>query len=284
MKPKKELENHLFNKLETYQSIDVEADWKETKGRMGFEKRRSLKPFLQIAATVALIVAMGFVAQKFLFSSPEMIIAQAGTQVKKVLLPDGSSVTLNKYSELSYPEKFSRKLRSLQLSGDAFFEVVKNPDKPFLLEVNHQALVRVLGTSFNISPHENDESITVQVIEGKVAFSSSPQILDEVILEKDQQATLTAGHIIRDVTLEENLMSWRTGRLVFYQTNITEVVRQLKAHYEINIILHNSVSKELAFTSTVEKQDLNNVLDEIAMVLGLSYSYENETVVFKNPE
>ena len=284
MKPKQDIDDRLFDKLETYQAIEAEEDWKMVRERMGFEKRRSLKPLWQIAATVTLIISLGFLAQKFFFSSPDMILAQAGNQLKEVVLPDGSSVTLNKHAQLTYPEKFSRKLRSLQLKGDAFFEVAKDPDKPFVLEVNQKALIRVLGTSFNISPLEDGESITVQVIEGRVAFSPSMQRSDEVILEKDQQATLTAGNIIRDKALEENLMSWRTGRLVFYQTDIVEVVRQLKAHYEINVILHKSVSKEQTFTSTVEKQDLKSVLDEIALVLGLNYSYENETVVFKQAE
>ena len=284
MKPKTDIDERLLRNLETFQSIDIEDDWEKLRGRMGFRKQRSMRYLWQTAAAVIMLLGVGFLTQKLVFPTPDMLAVQSGMQMKEIVLPDGSSVTMNKQAELVYPEKFNRKQRKLKLVGEAFFEVVSNPDLPFVVDVDQKALVQVLGTSFNISPDENGESISVQVMEGKVAFSSTLKGSDRVILEKDEQATLSEGAITRADTVSLNFLSWKTGELFFVDENIEEVIRQLQAHYEIAFVLHKSVPRDLTFTSILDNQDLDSVLDEISMVLGLDYSYEDDKVVFTLPE
>ena len=284
MKPKTDIDERLLKNLETFQSIDIEEDWQKIRGRMGFRKQRSMRYLWQTAAAVIMLLGVGFLTQKLVFPTPDMLTVQSGMQMKEVVLPDGSSVTMNKQAELVYPEKFNRKQRKLKLVGEAFFEVVSNPDLPFVVDVDQKAVVQVLGTSFNISPDENGESISVQVLEGKVAFSSTLKGSDRVVLTKDEQATLSEGSIIRDDTVSLNFLSWKTGRLFFDHENIREVSRQLEAHYEIDFVLHKSVPRNLTFTSILDNQDLESVLDEISLVLGLDYSYEDDKVVFTLPE
>ncbi|TFH20092.1 MAG: hypothetical protein E4H10_17050, partial [Bacteroidia bacterium] len=190
MKPKKDFEEHLFTNLGAFQSINIEEDWQKVRGRMSEVKSRRLNPFWRTAAAVILLLGVGYLAQKYLAPSPDMIAVLSGEQMKEVLLPDGSSVTMNKQAKLIYPEKFKRRQRELKLSGEAFFKVVSNPAQAFIVDVDQKALVRVLGTSFNINPDESGETISVQVLEGKVAFSSILEGSEEIILVKDQQATL----------------------------------------------------------------------------------------------
>jgi ferric-dicitrate binding protein FerR (iron transport regulator) len=238
-----------------------------------------MNPPWRMAAAVILLLGIGFVAQKHLLPKPEMIAVLAGDQMREVELPDGSWVTLNRQAELIYPEKFKRRERAVKLSGKAFFQVESNPSSPFIVNVEEKALVRVLGTSFNISPDESGELISIQVLEGRVAFSSVGG-KDEVILEKDQQATLKGGTVKRDESVEKNFLSWKTGKLVFENEPIGEVLKQLAVHYQINIEFDESVPQELSFTSTIDNQELEDVLDEVSLVLGLEYRYENEKVVF----
>ena len=284
MKPKTDIDERLLKNLEAFRSIDIEDDWQKLRGQMGFRKQRSLRYLWQTAAAVIMLLGVGFLTQKLVFPTPHMLTVQSGMQMKEIVLPDGSSVTMNKQAELVYPEKFNRRQRKLKLVGEAFFEVVSNPDLPFVVDVDHKALVQVLGTSFNISPDENGESISVQVLEGKVAFSSTLKGSDRIILTKDEQATLTAGTIIRADTVDLNFMSWKTRQLIFVYENIKEVCRQIEAHYEITIELHENVPGDLSFTSTLDNQDLESVLDEISLVLGLDYRYEDDKVVFTLPE
>lgn len=280
MKPKENFEEQLLRNLGTYQSIDIDEDWQKVRKRMAKNKTIRLHPFWRTAAAVILLLGVGFITQKYLAPSPDMIAVLSGEQMKEVLLPDGSIVTLNKQAELIYPEKFKHRKRELQLSGEAFFNVESKPEKPFIVYVEQKALVRVLGTSFNIRPDQADETISVQVMEGKVSFSSSAEGSDEIILLKDQQATLSEGSILRVDTVDRNFISWITGRLIFVHETIGEVIKQVQEHYEIEIVLDKSVPENLTFTSTLDKQNLESVLDEISMVLGLDYHYENEKVVF----
>jgi len=283
MKPKNDIDKRLFRNLETYQSISIEEDWQKVRGRMGFKKQRTMRYLWQTAAAVIMLLGVGFITQKLVFPTPDMLAVQAGDQMKEVILPDGSQVTLNKEAELIYPEKFLRRQRKLTLIGEAFFEVVSDPNSPFEVDVNKRALVQVLGTSFNISPDENGESISVQVTEGRVAFSSNLRGADKVILGKDEQATLKAGTIIRADTVSLNFLSWKTGTLFFDHASLKDVCKQLATHYKINIVLDKSVPRNLTMTSILDNQDLDSVLDEIAMVLGLEYSYEDDTIVFNLP-
>jgi transmembrane sensor len=284
MKPKQDIKDHHFKNLEVYQSIDIEEDWQKVRGRMGFEKKRSMRQLWQTAAAVIMLLGVGYVTQKLVFPTPDMLAVQSGNQMKEVVLPDGSLVTLNKGAELIYPEKFNRRQRNLKLVGEAFFEVVSNPALPFEVDVDQKALVQVLGTSFNISPDENGESISVQVIEGKVSFSSTLKGSDKVILIKDEQATLSAGAIIRADTVDMNFISWKTGQLFFVHENIEKVFSQIEAHYEIEIVTDESVPSDLTFTSTMDNQDLKSVLDEISMVLRLDYTHDEDKVEFTSPE
>jgi len=81
-----------------------------------------------------------------------------------------------------------------------------------------------------------------------------------------------------------NFLSWKTGKLIFDHASIGEVCKQLQEHFGVEILLNNSVPGELTFTSTLDNQDLDSVLDEISLVLGLKYSYENGKVVFTKPQ
>jgi transmembrane sensor len=112
-----------------------------------------------------------------------------------------------------------------------------------------------------------------------VAFSSA-EGKDEVILEKDQQATLVGITVKRDESVEKNFLSWKTGKLVFENDPVGKVIKQLEMHYQVSIEIDESVPRELSFTSTMDNQELADVLDEISVVLGLKYRYQNEKVVF----
>jgi transmembrane sensor len=283
MKPKTDFEDHLFKNLGAYQSIDVAEDWQKVRKRMSQDKSIRLQPFWRVAAAVILLVGLGFIAQKYLAPAPEMMAVLAGDQMKEVSLPDGSLVTLNKQARLVYPEKFKGRQRALSLSGEAFFEVVSNPEKPFIVDVEQEAVVTVLGTSFNIRSKGSGELISVQVLEGRVSFSSleSP---DEIILVKDEQATLSKGTVTRDNEVDRNMLSWKTGKLFFENTRISDVLNQLQSHYQIKMELDKSVPEDLSFTSILDNQELESVLDELSLVLGLVYRIENDQVIFTKTE
>jgi ferric-dicitrate binding protein FerR (iron transport regulator) len=272
-------EDQLYSNLEDFQSIDVEGDWKLVKERIGFRKTRTHFTFLQYAAMLIMLLSIGFLTKEFLFDTPEMIIAKTGEEQKELTLPDGSLVHLNTNTELSYPEKFHRNSRRVNLAGEGFFKISRDPDMPFLVDINEKATVEVQGTSFNINSQTDNNEISVQVVEGRVAFYTKEAEENRTILNKGDQAELKEGIIRLRSKPDPNFLSWQTGILNFRQSPIEEVVTQLEKHYHRRIFLDNSIPREMTFTSTIDNQGIEDVLEEISLVLELIITYNPDTII-----
>lgn len=288
MKPEKNSEDLDFSKLGAYQSIDPEADWENVKQRISFTRNRSLKKRYRtmawrVAASIIIILGIGYLTQHFLFSPPMILSVSTGSETQVVNLPDGSEVTLNSNSLLFYPEKFKGSEREVRLRGEAFFKVERNPDSPFMVSIEEKAMVEVLGTSFNIRSRDEGESIKLLVVEGRVLFSTEKKEQASLILGKDEQASVHGGILRREKNADKNMLSWKTGILYFDQSFIEDVVEQLESHYNKEILLSEDLSRDLLFTSIVDNQDLESVLEELSMVLGLAISYEDDLILISKP-
>ena len=276
--PKYTTENHQFKNLEKFQSIDVEGDWNKVKNRIQFEKKRRISTLLKVAAITVILLSIGLIMKQYLFGPQEMIMAMTVEGHKEVLLPDGSLVYLNQHSRLTYPEKFRKNSRRVSLSGEGFFQVAHNPARPFNVNVAGLANVEVLGTSFNIQTIKEEEAVKIQVVDGKVAFFAKGKDDSGKILEKDDQAELQDGIIVMNTEAELNFLSWKTGIIYFEQEKIEDVTDLLERHYKLNIELDGSVSRELTFTSVIDNQEIEAVLEEISLVLGISYTFQDDQV------
>jgi ferric-dicitrate binding protein FerR (iron transport regulator) len=271
-------EDQIFDNLEKYQSIDLEGDWILTKNRMGFRKTRRLPGLFYAAAIIILLLSVGFLAKNFLFDFPEMIVAYSGNEQKEFTLPDGSLVHLNVQSELSYPEKFHRTKRAVTLTGEGFFKIIRDPALPFMVDIGSRATVEVLGTSFNIESRSENDEIRVQVVEGSVAFYPREEKERRTILNMGDQAALQNGQIRLNSEPDLNFLSWQTGIIHFQQCPVADVVVQLETHYKRAIIIDENISDDLTFTSTIDNQELEDVLEEMSLVLGLIITYNPDTI------
>ena len=271
-------ENPLYSNLENFQSINIEEDWSLVKGRMGFRKPRKTNSLFQLAAMLIMLLTVGFLAKVYLFDAPEMIVASAGEEKQEFTLPDGSEVHLNVNSELSYPEKFRRNSRRVILSGEGFFKISRDPGRPFMVNIGSQATVEALGTSFNIESSDDSNEIRVQVVEGSVAFYAQEAEESRTILKMGDQAEFQNGNIRMSSNPDPNFLSWQNGVLYFRQTPISEVVKQLEKHYDRDILLDKSISREITFTSTIDNQEIEDVLDEMSLVLELIITYNPDAI------
>lgn len=276
--PKHTTKNQLFTNLEKFQSIDVDGDWNFVKHRIGFRKGRRITSVWRAAAIVILLLGVGFLAKQYVLDPRAAIIVLTGEELKEILLPDGSQVFLNKHTELIYPEKFRKKNRQVKLNGEGFFEVTRDPAKPFVVNVADLASVEVLGTSFNIHAPEEGKSVIVQVVEGKVAFYAIENTDVRELLEKDDQAEMHCGVITMNTRTDMNFLSWKTGVIYFDQVEITSVIDILSNHYNRKMILDSSVDKQLTFTSTIENEDIESVLEEMCLVLEISFAIEDQWI------
>ena len=273
------------------QFIDSKGDWAKVKKRINFEGSRSgviASPsksmfwFRRIAAVFILLIGIGFLAKQFIFKAPDMITVNTGDYKEEIILPDGSSVYLNKYSQLKYPEKFLRNRREVSLTGEGYFEVIPNPGKLFRISIDNHATVEVLGTSFNIRSQNEKGSVDVRVLSGKVAFYIPDSENNKTLLEKDEQAVLQNGTIHKESLKDINFLSWKTGILVFDNESIENVFNELTSFYNKTFTMKNKDYKDIRFTSKFDNQDLDSVLEEIRLVLNLNYSLAGDSIIFND--
>lgn len=155
---------------------------------------------------------------------------------RELTLPDSSKVWMNAGSLLVYPESFSGKTRSIYLSGEARFEVSKNPRKPFIVHT-HKLDVEALGTIFNMQAYPNKAKIVATLEEGSVRVTSSAGEFDPCILRPDEQLVYsrqTRQAVVHPVEATE-FSSWKDGYLLFEDCSFEEIAAALERKYKVMI-------------------------------------------------
>ncbi|WP_442591461.1 FecR family protein [Pedobacter sp. AW31-3R] len=168
----------------------------------------------------------------------------------RVKLPDGSLVWLNAASSITYPASFNgTKSRKVKMSGEAYFEIQKDKEHPFIVETNGQE-VKVLGTHFNIKAYEDEADVITTLQEGSVrvdfeaaAWGSKGKVRykDEIVLSPGQQSLLKGETIsISKANLEENI-AWKEGDFIFTEVGIEKVMRDIARWYNIQVIYEGAI-------------------------------------------
>ena len=140
------------------------------------------------------------------------ILSTPRGQIFKIVLPDGTKVWVNANSSLSYPSKFIGPERLVELHGEAYFEVSKNPDQPFIVKTTDQQ-VRVLGTHFNINAYDNALTTQTTLIEGKVEVQHQRQ---KILLTPNQQANYKGTALSKKNVDAAEYITWRDGYFTFH--------------------------------------------------------------------
>lgn len=205
-----------------------------------------------------------------------MISTPKGGQYE-IILPDGSHVWMNAASSLRFPTAFADSERRVELSGEAYFEVTKNPHQPFrvhfktsLAENNKEGVVEVLGTHFNINAYSDEVMAKTTLLEGKVKVSAvQSQSVDPVAetLLPGQQAAITAAAAIevQKVDAEESI-AWKNGIFNFNKADIKIVMRQIARWYDVEVVYEGAVSTE-KFEGEIPR---SSTLTDVFKILELS--------------
>ncbi|MBA9077913.1 FecR family protein [Rufibacter quisquiliarum] len=224
----------------------------------------ALFPWNQVykfAAALVLAAGLAWIGYLQFNSSPEWEqVATVSGERKQIYLPDSSQVTLNGNSTLKYQTDFKGRERRVELTGEAFFDVKKNPEKPFIIR-SGEAQTKVLGTSFNVRALSSEQKVTVAVETGRVSLSS-PKIGKEVFLTPGFTGTLTANGNITKVETAANAPAWRT--LAFNGATIDEVALQLECYFNVSIKVIGKKSAVCTFTGTFETPRLPEILQVLA--------------------
>jgi len=239
-------------------------------------------PLFRVAAAIlfaALLLVSGYeMYNNYSGSSALLEISAAKQVINKFALPDGTLVSLNSDTKISYPKKFKGKTREVDIIGEAFFEVKPDKNKPFIIHAG-SAQIKVLGTSFNVNAYPATKSVEVIVETGKVLVlnktteSTSP---DELILTPGDKGTLaySSNSLLKSTNADPNFLAWKTRNLIFKATSLAEVIVSLEKVYKVNIRLADPRLNELLLTA----QFNDYPLDFIMKVIETTFKIETQKV------
>ncbi len=194
----------------------------------------------------------------------------------QVTLEDGTQVWLNAASSLRFPTVFVGNEREVQLTGEAYFEVAKNPGKPFHVKVN-QMDVQVLGTHFNVMAYGNEPTAKTTLLEGRVTVTNKGQTQQ---LAPGQQAVLnngTNGFTVRDVNTDL-AVAWKNGLFRFRETNIREIMRQVERWYDVEVDF-KAVGNDQDYTGIVPRtQNVSALLQMLQLTGTVHFTVEGKRI------
>lgn len=193
-------------------------------------------------------------------------------------LSDGSNIILNSGSSIRYVKGFDKDKREVFLDGEAYFNVFKDPDRPFTVRKANVSIT-ALGTSFNVKAYDN-EDLSISLISGQVGIDLVNGRQQRVLLEKGQSLRIKpkAGTFIKGLFNEEEVAGWTKKMIVFNKTPVPEVIRVLENWYGITVQLENEPSPGLLLSGRFENETLQKVLEGLSYTIKLEFTINNEVV------
>lgn len=199
-------------------------------------------------------------------------VTASAWEIEKVTLPDSSIVILNTSGKLTFPRHFKGDNRKVCLTGEAYFDVKRNPEKPFLVDAN-EIKVKVLGTSFVVSNPASRAEARVTVRTGKVAVT--PEHMETTVILPHESLLYNKQDNSRKVNYQDDIdIPWTENRFVFRSTPLGEVFHSLESEFKVVVRPMNPEIQYLTFTGTFKR---NDNLAEILQIIGLSYNLQIKT-------
>ncbi|MDR6759842.1 ferric-dicitrate binding protein FerR (iron transport regulator) [Flavobacterium sp. 2755] len=265
-------------------TIDEDAAWKRLQNRIHDKEVKVLTPkkssvyWLRIAASILLISTLGWLGYSYFENKSNTLIQiYASNSTLNDTLPDGTTVTLNKNSSLSYASKFKGKTRPVTLKGEAFFNVSPNKTKPFIITIN-DVTVQVVGTSFNVK-NKNGKT-TVDVETGIVKVSKNK---DQVELRHGEKVVIADknSELLKSTSKGRLYNYYRNKELVCDETPLQDLVEALNEIYDVNIIIKNPSLKEKPLTTVFKDQSLDQVLEVIQETFRIEIERKNNQIILE---
>ncbi len=179
----------------------------------------------------------------------------------QMMLPDGTKVWLNAASSIRYPTVFIGSERKVEVTGEAYFDVVKDAKKPFRVQINAETTVEVLGTQFNINSYENESAIKTTLLEGSIQVNSNNQ---HKILKPNEEAIISGTSLkVNEVDINE-VVAWKNGFFNFNGSNLFTVMRQLERWYDIQVKFEGKINGDENFRGELQRSlNLSQVIKSL---------------------
>lgn len=244
------------------------------------KQRRLINRFM-IAASIFLVFSLGITIRYILVQKPQtqfsyrqdLKIEVPPGQMSVLQLPDGTNVHLNSGTRFSYPSGFNSGVRTVRLEGEAFFDVAKDPGRPFVISTNDLDF-KVYGTSFNIQAYQEDREISATLVEGSLGIMDkngkelSRMIPGEHVSFRDNKLVISKGDI-------DLYTSWKDGLITFRDEKLKDIARKMERWYNVKIIIKSNRLGEETYIGTIMK---NKPVDQILEIFALTSSLKYKVV------
>lgn len=267
----------------------TEAFSKFRKTALNYEKSKREKTsgikYLKYAASIIILIGCSFGmyllgSKKAGNGNTETIINQMVTTENKtnITLPDGTVVSLNNNSKLSYPAQFEEKKRLVKLEGEAFFEVKHNESVPFFVETDGM-IVKVLGTEFDVRSYPEEAYVETILLSGKVEVNLVRNN-DIVKLSPHQKVFIdkqTGNHHIETVDASEYTL-WKNDRLIMNNEELGTILRKIERWYNVEISYSNNLPLKSKFSITITDEPKEEIFRLLSIVASIKYKIDNEKI------
>ena len=198
-----------------------------------------------------------------------------------VMLPDNTKVFLNSGSELRYPVAFNNNSREVFLQGEAYFEVVKNAEAPFVVKTD-LGDIKVLGTEFNMKCYSDETALVITLVNGKVKFDD--EINPSVILKPEEQLIFEKENrqsIVRKVNVN-HYTGWKDNRLSFQGETLDMIMKTLSRWYNVEVVFEDSTLKALEFSGNLDRfTGIQEFLSLFELGVNVKFEVKNRTVYIR---
>ena len=261
---------------------DVEKAWEKVRKLTIDEEEEIEKPnrrinpwfLLRVASVVILIVSIGVM----IYSRYERTYISTD-KITEITLSDGSVVFLNTDSKLKIDRNFKKKYRKVFLEGEAFFNVTKDAEHPFKV-FSGNTITEVLGTSFNVRCQ--GQEVRVTLLTGEVAFYNGEDIEHKMFLYPGQHGVYNGATSLfqKDSLSGMNDIAWKTKRLEFNQTPMSELCSELSTYYRKKIVFEGTKNYQGSFTGVINNISLDETIDIIELTMGMKANHYEDSIVF----
>ena len=267
-----------------FSELNLDEEWGNFKSRIGqsdISSEKSKIPFTRIFMRIAAVLLIGIflsVSSIFVYKSIKFEKFVATIDLREVVLPDGSEISLYPGSRIDYPRHFNSRIRSVKLQGEAFFEVSHDSLHPFQVEAG-KLKVQVLGTSFLVRGEMKDENIEVIVESGRVGTYLNDKADDmKVLLPGDRVLYMQSRkELFKSKNTDLNYNAWKTGIIIFDDASLEEVADVLSKTFHIK--LRAEADAGCRITVKFNDKDLNYILQTLKATLDIDILKKSDEIV-----
>lgn len=271
-------ENHQVNAFSGIRREEAETPRLE-KGKPF--RSKALKYCIAAAAAAAIFLTGAATSELVTGKRQETVLMASSENISSYTLPDGSKVWLNKNSWLTYSQKFGKRTRQVALKGEGYFEVNRDEQRPFIVKMQNNLDIKVLGTTFNACNYPSLNKAEVILRSGSVQVSDNGRN-EYVILKPDQKFTWNEGTAEISSVNAMNCCRWFEHRLVFDNVKLKDILENLSHKYQTEISLNVGNLADKHMSMTIRDESVEDILDILTTLLPIRWRYQGAEIIIEN--